>query len=89
MTKVESMIGLNMKERMGGKDVGKNRAPVHGVAMMACVADKVGWEVAVMERLEGSAVIIVLKHQKVRDHPSDFKAIEKIRKTFIKLVETL
>ena len=79
MTTVESMLESKMKERIVGKDVGKNRAPVHGVAMMACVADKVGWEVAVMEMLEGSAVIVVLKHQKVRDHPSDFEVREKIK----------
>ena len=62
------MMEFKIKERIAGKVVRENRDPVHGVAKMVCAADKVGWEVAVMEMLEGRLVINVLKPQKVRAH---------------------
>ena len=43
------MMEFKIKERIAGKVVRENRDPVHGVAKMVCAADKVGWEVAVME----------------------------------------
>ena len=46
----------------------EKKDPVHGAALKECAVDRGGQQMAVMDMLEDSGVMSVLKHHMVRDN---------------------
>ena len=49
-------------------NVMEKKDPVHGVALKECAVDRVRQQMVVMDMLEDSGVMSVLKHHMVRDN---------------------